>query len=58
MAGIVFRAKQVVAFAEKKDRLPRLFATIDALADYQPIDTIPLRRFIADKVIKGKKYPF
>ncbi|PIP37579.1 MAG: acyl-CoA dehydrogenase, partial [Desulfobacterales bacterium CG23_combo_of_CG06-09_8_20_14_all_52_9] len=52
MAGIVFRAKQVVAFAEKKDRLPRLFATIDALADYQPIDTIPLRRFIADKVIK------
>jgi len=58
MAGIVFRAKQVVAFAEKKDRLPRLFATIDALADYQPIDTILLRRFIAAKVIKGKKYPF
>ncbi len=58
LPGIVTRAKQVVAFAAKKDQLPGLFAAIDSLAGYQPIDTVPLRRFIADKVIRGKKYPF
>jgi len=58
LPGILNRAKQVVAFVEKKDQLSRLYGAIDTLADYQPMDTIPLRRFIADKVIKGKKYPF
>jgi alkylation response protein AidB-like acyl-CoA dehydrogenase len=58
MPGILSRAKQVAAFVEKKDQLARLYAAIDTLAGYQPLDTIPLRRFIADKVIKGKKYPF
>ncbi|MBW1954896.1 MAG: acyl-CoA dehydrogenase family protein [Deltaproteobacteria bacterium] len=58
LPGILNRAKQVVAFVEKKDQLPRLYGAIDTLAGYQPMDTIPLRRFIADKVIKGKKYPF
>ncbi len=58
VAEIVSKAKQVVAFAEEKERLPRLLGAIDHLAGFQPIDTIPLRRFLADKVIKQKRYPF
>lgn len=51
-------AKQVLVFVEKGETLNRLLSAIDHLAGFQPIDTIPLRRLIADKVIRIKKYPF
>ncbi|MEE8432643.1 MAG: acyl-CoA dehydrogenase family protein [Candidatus Desulfatibia sp.] len=55
---IVHWSKQVLAFVEKGDALVALLAAVDKLAAYQPVNTVNLRRRIAEKVIKGKKYPF
>ncbi len=55
---IVHWSKQVLTFVEKGDALVVLLAAIDKLAAYRPVDTVNLRRRIAEKVIKGKKYPF
>ena len=54
---IVHWSKQVLTFVEKGDVLVALLAAVDKLAAYQPVDTVNLRRRIAEKVIKGKKYP-
>lgn len=51
-------ARQVFAFVEEGDALEARYKTIDKLDSSRPVDTIPLRRFIAEKVIKGQKYPF
>ena len=55
---IVHWSKQVLTFVEKGDALVALLAAVDKLAAYRPVDTVNLRRRIAQKVIKGKKYPF
>lgn len=55
---IVHWAKQIFVFVEEGDALGAQLSLIDKLATYQPINTIELRRLIADKVIKGKRYPF
>jgi hypothetical protein len=55
---IIHWAKQVLAFVVEDDSLAAQYATIEKLAAYQPLDTIVLRRLIAEKIIKGKKYPF
>jgi alkylation response protein AidB-like acyl-CoA dehydrogenase len=51
-------AKQILAHAVDEDSLAAQYAAVDKLASYQPVNTIELRRTIADRVIKGKKYPF
>jgi alkylation response protein AidB-like acyl-CoA dehydrogenase len=55
---IVHWSKQVLTFVEKGDALIALLAAIDKLAAYRPVDTVNLRRRLAEKVIRGKKYPF
>lgn len=55
---IVHWSKQVLTFVEKGDALIALLAAVDKLAAYQPVDTVNLRRRIAEKVIKGKRYIF
>ena len=55
---IAAMARQVFAFVEEGDALTAKCNAIDKLAANRPLNTIPLRRFIAEKVIKGQKYPF
>ena len=55
---IVHWAKQILAFVVEDDSLAAQYAAVEKLAAYQPLDTIARRRLIAEKVIKGKKYPF
>ncbi len=56
---IVHWARQVVAFVEEEgDELGAQIYVLGKLGAFQPVDTIGLRRLIAEKVIKGKKYPF
>ena len=55
---MVHWAKQILAFVVEDDSLAAQYAAVEKLAAYQPLDTIALRRLIAEKVIKGKKYPF
>ncbi|MFH2219791.1 MAG: acyl-CoA dehydrogenase family protein [Pseudomonadota bacterium] len=55
---IAYWAKQVFAFVETGKALGGLVSAVDRLAAFQPLDTIVLKRLIADKVIKGRKYPF
>ncbi|MBU2515875.1 acyl-CoA dehydrogenase family protein [bacterium] len=55
MAGL---SKNVLAFAESGEALEKLITDVDKLA-YAPMEnTIAQKRLIAEKVIKGKKYPF
>jgi hypothetical protein len=51
-------ARQVLAFVEIGDALSARLSAVERLAAYQPIDTVALRRLIAEKIIKMKKYPF
>jgi hypothetical protein len=51
-------AKQVIAFVEDGDMLRTQIMGVRKLARYQHIDTITLKRKIADRVIKLEKYPF
>jgi alkylation response protein AidB-like acyl-CoA dehydrogenase len=56
---IVHWARQVVAFVEEEgEELGAQMYVLGKLGAFQPLDTIGLRRLIAEKVIKGKKYPF
>lgn len=55
---IAAMARQVFAFTEEGDSLTAKYKAIEKLAAGMPVNTIPLRRFIAEKVIKGQKYPF
>lgn len=56
--NIVQGAKKMLAYVIDDESLGANFAAVDKMATYQPIDTIGLRRLIAERVIKGKKYPY
>ncbi len=58
MPKIVHWAKQIMAATLEGDDLIAKLSLIDKTASYQPIDTIALRRLIAERVIRKKKYPF
>jgi len=49
---ITAKAKHVFAFIEAGETLYTKYEIIDRLASYRPINTIPLRRNIAEKIIK------
>jgi alkylation response protein AidB-like acyl-CoA dehydrogenase len=51
-------AKQIIASVEEGDMLRTQLAGVKKLARYQPIDTIALRRGIADRIIELESYPF
>ena len=55
---IATKAKQVFAFVEAGEILYSKYEIIDRLASYRPINTIPLRRIIAEKIIKTQRYPY
>jgi len=55
---IMHWARQVLAFVETGEALSARISAVNRLAAYQPIDTVALRRRIAEKIIKVKKYPF
>lgn len=55
---IAAKAKQVFAFVEAGETLYTKYDIIDRLAYYRPINTIPLRRIIAEKTIKTNRYPY
>lgn len=55
---IVRWARQILAYVETGDDLTVQIAAINRLADYPPTETISLRRLLAEKVIKARKYPF
>ena len=51
-------AKKLVAYVEEGDMLRTQFAAVKKLARYQPVNTITLKRQIADKIIDTENYPF
>ncbi len=51
-------AKQILSFAESDNGLKGLLEEVDKLAAIPTENTIALKRLIADKTVKGKKYPF
>jgi len=51
-------AKQIVAYMEEGDMLRTQLAGVKKLARYQPIDTVSLKRQIADRIIELESYPF
>ncbi|MBI9082813.1 MAG: acyl-CoA dehydrogenase family protein [Desulfobacterales bacterium] len=51
-------AKEVFTFAEAGDELTALAARADRLAAAPMENTVALRRTIADKVIKARRYPY
>ena len=58
MPKIVHWAKQILAASLTGVDLSARLAAVDKLSAYDPINTIELRRSVAEKVLKGKKYPF
>jgi alkylation response protein AidB-like acyl-CoA dehydrogenase len=51
-------AKQILAYVEEGDMLRTQLAGVKKLARYQPIDTVSLKRAVADRVIELESYPF
>jgi alkylation response protein AidB-like acyl-CoA dehydrogenase len=51
-------AKQILAYVEEGDMLRTQLAGVKKLARYQPIDTVSLKRKIADRIIELESYPF
>ena len=51
-------AKQILAYMEEGDMLRTQLAGVKKLARYQPIDTVSLKRQIADRIIELESYPF
>jgi hypothetical protein len=51
-------AKKVLAYVEEGDTLRTQLAGLKKLARYQPIDTVGLKRTIADRIIDLEAYPF
>ena len=51
-------AKEALAHVEEGDMLRTQMAGVKKLARYQPIDTIALRRQVADRIIELEAYPF
>ena len=50
--------RQVLVFVSENGNLPAKLAIVDRLFAHEPVETISLRREIADKVIRSKRYPF
>jgi alkylation response protein AidB-like acyl-CoA dehydrogenase len=55
---IEFWAKQIIASVEEGDMLRTQLAGVKKLARYQPLDSISLKRSIADRIIELEAYPF
>jgi alkylation response protein AidB-like acyl-CoA dehydrogenase len=51
-------AKQTLAYMEEGDMLRTQLAGVKKLARYQPIDTVSLKRQIADRIVELESYPF
>lgn len=51
-------AKQVLAYVEEGDMLRTQLAGVKKLARYQPMDTVSLKRQIANRIIEMESYPF
>ncbi len=51
-------ARQSLSAISDRDTLRTQFSVLDKLARYTPVNTVMLRREIADAVIKAGKYPF
>jgi len=51
-------AKQVITHVMEGETLQKQLRGLSKLATYQAINTIPLRRMIADRVIELESYPF
>lgn len=51
-------AKEVLAHVEEGDMLRTQLAGVKNLASYEPIDTVNLRREIAERIIDLESYPF
>lgn len=51
-------AKTVFAYVEEKDVAAAAVKAIEGCAACSPANTIALRKKVAEKVLKGKKYPF
>jgi hypothetical protein len=51
-------AKRLLAYVEEGDMLRTQLTAVKKLARYQPIDTITLRRELADRAIDLEQYPF
>jgi hypothetical protein len=51
-------AKQAVAYMEEGDMLRTQLAGVKKLARYQPVDTVSLKRQVADRIIELESYPF
>jgi alkylation response protein AidB-like acyl-CoA dehydrogenase len=51
-------AKQIVSYVEEGDMLRTQLAGVKKLARYQPIDSVTLKREIADRIIDLESYPF
>ena len=51
-------AKQVMAYVEEGDMLRTQLAGVKKLARYQPIDSVSLKRAVADRIIELESYPF
>ena len=55
---VVHWAKQILVASAEGEHLSDRLAVVDKLSAYPPVDTIKLRRLIAEKVLKTKRYPF
>jgi alkylation response protein AidB-like acyl-CoA dehydrogenase len=51
-------AKQIISYVEEGDMLRTQLAGVRKLARYQPIDSVTLKREIADRIIDIESYPF
>jgi hypothetical protein len=51
-------AKQALAYLEQGDMLRTQLAGVKKLARYQPVDSVSLKRQIADRIIELEAYPF
>jgi hypothetical protein len=58
MPRVVHWGRQILAASLAGIDLSARLTAVDKLSAYDPINTIELRRMVADKVLKGKKYPF
>ncbi len=52
------RAKEVFAYLEDGDALDPLLAGVEKLARTRPVDSISLKRAIADRIVELEAYPF
>ena len=58
IAKIEHWAKRLICYVETGDTLKTQLAAVKKLASYQPIDTITLKKEIAERVIDLEAYPF